>query len=215
MEPVLSAEQIYNQQTKQLGELNEAARNSTILVNEKSELYRENLISINDRIILISVGSASLFLTFIGVLFGANRNTTSLQYWYVVAAIIGFVLSASLLLVSRWLGSLFIYSTVHLFHLADLKSKHEFYLKILSSENVPMINSETFEQYAPGQLGKRIRFYKRQVAFINKQIKTGTKKKERHDKWSKLLMLSGYIILSLAYASSLVFFINVLTVMSS
>lgn len=55
--------------------------------NTYSELYRNTVKSIEDKIILLSAGSISLLLTFIGILFNSTRDVTNLNYYFVITAI--------------------------------------------------------------------------------------------------------------------------------
>lgn len=212
--PVLTPQQIQDDQVAKLKSLGENVHASMVRGNDTSTEYRKTLTAINDKIILISIGSVSLLVTFIGILFSSDKSISDLEYQYIVIALITFLISVGLLLVSRWSASVYSYHTVHKYYLQDLKKRDSLELRILQTPGTN-VNSETYEIYTSDEIAERIKLYKNKLSEINKGITKNKKNEKFHDKLSKRLMIAGYVALGAAYIFTIIFFIGVIGVLNT
>lgn len=212
--PLLTPQQIQDDRMAKLQKLNSDLHTSAIRGNETSAEYRKNLTAINDKLILIALGTDSLLITFIGILFNSEKDTSKLEFKFLVLGIIGFLLTVIALLLARWTNSMYTYNTVYKYYLQDMKARDKLELLIMETPGLN-INSETYEIYNPEDLAERIKQFKTKLKRIDKQIKKNKSHETRYNKFSKLLMLLGYALMCASYLSTLYFLIGVIEKLNS
>lgn len=211
--PAMTPAEIQNHLFQSLDSQEKHLTNSTELLNKTSTDYRTNLIAINDKLILVAVGSASLFITFLGVIFNSNKDTAALDYKFFVFSIAGLLLTCLSLLISRWASSLHIFNTVHKYYLLAMESKTKTQVKII--EKSPSgIDQDTYEFFSGGDLDKEVKEGKLLLGKIGKQIKLDEVKELLYDRLSVVMMLLGYIALATAYVFALLFFSGIISIMN-
>lgn len=194
-----------------LNHLKDTERGSAIRANEISTEYTNNLNTINGRVVVIAVGSASLLFTFIGVLFGSSRSTAGLEYKYVVLGIIAFLLSSGLLLANGWFASIFRFKMASKHNLMDRIATRKQEIYIAETNGIGTVRGERLDSEESG-------------AYLEK-LKTGLEKMEKilgevkkSEKFNQLLyrvsLLSGYLVLIAAYILTLIFFIGIINIVN-
>lgn len=212
--PLLTPQQIQDDRMAKLQKLNSNLHASTIRGDETSAEYRKNLTAINDKLILIALGTDSLLITFIGILFNSEKDMSTLNFKFLVLGIIGFLLTVIALLLARWTNSMYTYNTVHKYYLQDMKAKDKLELLMMETPGLN-INSETYEIYNPGDLAERIKQFKTKLKRIDMQIKENKRNETTYNKLSKILMLLGYVLMGVSYSSTLYFFVGVIEKLNS
>jgi hypothetical protein len=179
-----------------------------------SELYRETVKSIDEKIILLSAGSISLLLTFIGILFNSKRDVTHLHYFFVVAAITAWLLSIILLLLSRWYEATYLSHSVHGHYLGALERKTKAEIEMYKSyPNI--VSADTLENFTPQELVKILKDGEDHYKLIKDTAKKSEKKESFYDKLSKISRLSGHLLFIIGYILAIVFFLGVLNLMKN
>lgn len=115
-------------------------------LNDEWGRYSAIVIGINDKIIFIAIGSASLFLTFIGALFNSTKNTSSLEFKYVAISVCAFLTSAVFLLYARWLTTSRAVGELHHDYLYHQKKSYETKFQALSVDS-PIDQKEHMAKY--------------------------------------------------------------------
>lgn len=210
---VLTSMQIQEQLFKTLESQSTHLRNNTELLNQTSADYRSNLIAINDKIIVVSIGSASLFITFLGVIFNSDKDISSLQYKHFVISIVAFISSCILLLVSRWLNSMYIFSTVHKYYLQAAKAEAKTKIKIINNSPTG-INRDTFEPFSDSEINEEVDDGAEFVSEVDTQISKDEKREQVYDALSSISMWISYGLLVVAYVAALFFFSGILSIMN-
>lgn len=160
--------------------------------------YSAVVIGINDKIIFIAIGSASLFLTFIGVLFNSTKNTSSLEFKYIVISICAFLAAAGFLLWARWLTTSRALGEVHHGYLYERKKAYEAEFQNHAS-NAPYHQKERIAKY---------------IIESNSAINYRMKRNALKRTLSKMATAGGYINIFLAYIFALYFFNEVIILMN-
>ena len=188
------------------------AREATKNLNNMSDLYRSTTMSIDEKVILLSAGSISLLLTFIGILFNSQRKVSQLHYIFVILAVTSWLLSIVLLLISRWNQALYLSSTVHKHYLTALEEKTkaelEFY-KVYPN----IVHPDTLERFTEQELLKVIKDGDSQYKMIEDESKKTKRKEALHYKLNRYFNLSGHIFFIVGYILAAVFFLGVLNLM--
>jgi hypothetical protein len=180
--------------------------------NTYSEVYRNTVRTIDDKIILLSAGSISLLLTFIGILFNSTRDVSQLHYYFVVAAITSWLISIILLLLSRWNEVLYLTHSVHINYLSALERKTKAEIKFYKA--YPNIVSEdTLERFTDQELNKIVKDGEDYYNLIKDNAKKTTKKESMHDKLNKIFRLSGHLLFVVGFMLATLFFFGVLNLM--
>ncbi len=188
--------------TLQQNEYESAAR-----ANELSTEYTKNLNAINGRVVVIAVGSASLLFTFIGVLFGSQRETSALEYKYVVLAVIGFLLSSGLLLASGWFASLFRFNMAMGHNLRNKIATRREEIQITETGQVAHSNGAMLE---PKDIELRLKTLKAGMENMHAASKKCQMAKTIYQTLYRISLLSGYLVLIAAYSFTLVFFLGII-----
>ncbi len=180
--------------------------------NTFSELYRSTLKSIDDKIILLSAGSISLLLTFIGILFNSSRDVTHLHYYFVVAAVSSWLVSIILLLLSRWHEVTYLSHTVHGHYLIALKKKTKAEIELY--KNYPnIVSSDTLENFTSQELVKITKDGELHYKLIKDSAEKTKKKESLYDRLNKIFRLGGYFLFIAGYIQAIIFFLGVLSLM--
>lgn len=188
-------------------------KQSTIKLNEVSGNYRSTLSLIDEKLIYLSAGSISLFLTFLGILFNSSRNTSNLHYEFFFLSIFTFLVTIILLLVAKWLWSLYIFSIAHGHYLMNLKAKHETEVQMYRSGST-FIDNQSYGQMSNEDIEKAAKKTEAHIKKIEKQIKEDKAKEEKQTKQAKTLAILAYVSMVLGYVFATVFFIGLVDVMS-
>jgi hypothetical protein len=186
---------------------------SVIKLNEVSGDYRSTLSLIDEKLIYLSAGSISLFLTFLGILFNSSRNTASLHYIFVFISIFAFLATIVLLLFARWFWSLFLFSIAHGHYLQNLKAKHETEVQMYRSGSTFISNTD-YSQMSNEDTEKTAKKTEAHIKKIEKQIGDDKKKEEKYQKRAKILALLAYGTMVFAYVLASLFFIGLVEIMS-
>jgi len=182
--------------------------------NTFSELYRSTVKSIDEKVILLSAGSISLLLTFIGILFNSTRDVTHLHYYSVVAAISSWLLSIILLLLSRWYEATYLSHGVHGHYLSALERKTKAEIELYKSyPNI--VSADTLENFTDQELVKIVKDGERQYKLIKDTAKKTKKKESLYDKLNKIFRLSGHLLFVIGYILAIIFFLGVLNLMKN
>ncbi len=180
--------------------------------NTFSELYRNTVKTIDDKIIPLSAGSISLLLTFIGILFNSTRDVSHLHYYFVVAAITSWLVSIILLLLSRWNEATYLSHSVHGHYLNALERKTKAEIEFYKAyPNI--VSADTLERFTNQELSKIVKDGENQYKLIKDTAKKTTKKESLHDKLNKIFRLSGHLLFVVGYILATIFFIGVLGLM--
>lgn len=180
--------------------------------NTFSELYRDTVKSIDDKIILLSAGSISLLLTFVGILFSSARDVTHLDYCFVIAAITSWLVSIILLLLSRWGEAIYLSHSIHGHYLSALERKTKAEIEFYKAyPNV--VSADTFERFTDQELNKIVKDGENHFKLIKDSAKENNKKESHYDKLSKIFRLSGHASFVVGYMLATLFFLGVLDLM--
>jgi hypothetical protein len=215
MKNIMSNSQIQNERLNDLSKKNKTVSESARRGNEQSGEYRNQIISITDKIIFLSFGSASLLLTFIGVMFSSDRETEALEFKYALIALCGFVLTPLLLLISRWANSSYLYFTVLKYYQNDLLEKYQLEQTIYEKQEGPIVNSETYEVVSEDAGKQYINDIKDHTADVKNEAKVSEKKEAFFNLFAKIFLWSGYITLFVSYCATIKFFLGVIAIMNS
>lgn len=186
--------------------------NTTKELNNKSAEYRLSVSQVNDKIILLSGGSVSLLLTFTGVLFGSNKDTSDLNYKFLVLSLVAFTTTMTLLLISKWCRSIYVFKMVAGHYLENKKEMRETELKIAS------LSSSLYGQDNKLMSKAAISKFKTE---LKKDIKRHTEKIEKnnqqvnyYDKSALVNNVLGLVMIVVAYTAAIIFFLSVIKVMN-
>lgn len=191
----------------------ENLRLSIIKLNEVSGNYRNTLSLIDEKIIYLAAGSISLFLTFIGILFNSPKDASTLRFEFVFLSIFSFVITIVILLIARWLWSLYIFSISHGHYLQNLKSKHETEVSLFRSGS-SFINHNDYSQMDSAEMEAMAKKIETRIKKIDKQIANDAKKEKSQSRIAKALSLSAYGVLLLAYIFATIFFFDLVKIIS-
>lgn len=195
-----------------LKEAQTRAYESSLRGNEVSTEYVKTMNTINSRVVLMALGSASLLITFLGILFNVNRDVSHLDYTFVVISVVCFIVCSALLLFYNWLVVMFRFGGAASFHRKD---------------RVAVIDQETTIAKENGLFDKtREPLAKNEVAAYLKELSTSKAKLEKqivHDeKWTKMYYVLSVSFLPVAYCFiiagylfSLLFFLGVIELLSA
>ncbi len=180
--------------------------------NTFSELYRSTVKSIDEKIILLSAGSISLLLTFVGILFNSTRDVTHLHYYFVVVAITSWLISIILLLLSRWYEATYLSHSVHVHYLGALERKTKAEIELY--KNYPnIVSADTLENFTDQELVKIVKDGERQYKLTQDATKRTKKKESLYDRLSKAARLVGLLLFVVGYILASIFFLGVLNLM--
>ncbi len=179
-----------------------------------SELYRETVKSIDEKIILLSAGSISLLLTFMGILFNSSRDVTHLHYYFVVAAITSWLLSIILLLLSRWYEATYLSLSVHGHYLGALGRKTKAEIEMYKSYP-NLVSAVTLENFTDQELVKIVKDGEENYELIQDTSKKTEKKESIYDKLNKIFRISGHVLFIVGYILATVFFLSVFSLMKN
>lgn len=206
----LVAQNIANTVDTASKQVQEEMRNHNIF----SELYRETLKSIDEKIILLAAGSISLLLTFMGILFNSSRNVTHLRYYFVVAAITSWLLSIILLLLSKWYEATYLSLSVHGHYLGALGRKTKAEIEMYKSYP-NLVSADTLENFTDQELVKIVKNGEENYELIQNTSKRTAKRESFYDKLNKISRLSGHLLFVIGYILAIVFFLGVMNLMKS
>lgn len=209
----LASAEIQNQRLKQLENVSRRVRDSAERGDKQSTEYRSTLVAVNDKIILLSFGTASLLLTFLGVLFNSNRDTSKLSYYALFLSLACFLLSPALLMLGRWMTSVYLHYTVLGYYQQNLREQYRLQKLIYSNQAGPILNSETFELESEDSNKNAIYSIAEEIDKVGNAISESGRKEERYRKSSELAMISGYAVLIVAYIFAGTFMAGVAAIM--
>ncbi len=192
----------------------ENLKQSTIKLNEVSGNYRSTLSLIDEKLIYLSAGSISLFLTFLGILFNSQKDTSSLHYEFFFLSVFSFLAAIVLLLVARWVWSLYLFSISHGHYLQNLKAKHETEVLMYRSGST-FINNQDYSQMSKEDIEKAAKKTEAHIKKIETQIKEDKTKEDKYMKQAKTLAILAYIAMVLGYIFATIFFIGLVSVMGN
>lgn len=204
----LAAQNIANTVDAASKQVQEEMKNHNIF----SELYRETVKSIDEKIILLSAGSISLLLTFMGILFNSSRDVTHLRYYFVVAAITSWVLSIILLLLSRWYEVTYLSLSVHGHYLSALGRKTKAEIEMYKSYP-NLVSADTLENFTDQELVKIVKDGEENYKLIQDTSKKTKKRESFYDKLNKISRISGHVLFIVGYILATVFFLGVFSLM--
>lgn len=180
--------------------------------NTFSELYRNTVKSIDDKIILLSAGSISLLLTFVGILFNSSRDVTHLRYYFVVAAITTWLISIILLLLSRWYEATYLSHSVHGHYLSAMERKTK--AEIAFYKAYPnIVSADTLERFTDQELSKIVKDGENHYKLIKDTAEKTSKQESLYDKLNNIFRLCGHLLFVVGYILAIVFFLGVLSLM--
>ncbi|CAN5368070.1 hypothetical protein BH09PAT4_BH09PAT4_05480 [soil metagenome] len=179
-----------------------------------SELYRETVKSIDEKIILLGAGSISLLLTFMGILFNSSRDVTHLRYYFVIAAITSWLFSIILLLLSRWYEATYLSLSVHGHYLGALGRKTKAEIKMYKSYP-NLVSADTLENFTAQELVKIVKDGEENYKLIQDTSKKTEKRESFYDKLNKISRISGHALFIVGYILATVFFLGVFSLMKS
>lgn len=177
-----------------------------------SDLYRKTVRSIDDKIILLSAGSISLLLTFIGILFNSTRDVTHLSYEFVIAAITSWIMSIILLLLSRWNEASYLSYSVHGHYLSALERKTKAEIEFYKAyPNI--VSADTLERFTNEELKSIVKDGENQYKLIKNTAKKTSKKESFFDKLGTIFRLCGHLLFIAGYILATIFFLGVIDLM--
>jgi hypothetical protein len=198
---------------KNVEDRSNSAREATLRLNEMSDQYRSTMLSINDKVILLSAGSISLLLTFLGILFNAKQDVSGLKYWFALPAACTWVLSIIFLLISRWNQSLYLFSLVHGHYLTALMNKTQSEIDLY--EVYPnLVKPKSLERYSKEEITKIVKKGKNQFKMIEEQSKKTKDKETFHNKLNKLFTFFGHLTFVAGYVFAILFFLGVISLLT-
>lgn len=195
---------------EQLNQSREYLKESAEKANKASADYRRTLNSINDRITLLSAGSLSLLLTFLGVLVSRSDSLPSLSYKYIVIASFLFLITIVILLTAKWLQALYVFKINHYYYLKDRKIENDTNLRIAQTSPSSIADKNTGQRMKPTILANVLKDMKRVSTEIETTIAKDKKLSKIYLTTSKRLPLFAFISFTLAYASTIYFFLGVI-----
>lgn len=197
--------------SEQLNQSREYLKESAEKANKASSDYRKTLNSINDRITILAAGSLSLLLTFLGVLVSRSDSLPSLSYKYIVIASFLFLITIVILLAAKWLQALYMFKINHYYYLKDRKIENDTNLRIAETSPNSIADKNTGQRMQPKALAKIVKQMNRVSADIDKTITQDKKLSKFYLSASKKLPLFAFISFGLAYASTIYFFLGVIS----
>lgn len=196
-----------------LTKLSKDARQATVELNQSSAAYRETLSAVNDKLILISLGSVSLLLTFVGVLFSSSRNVAPLNFIYLTVAVILLICSSIALLVSRYYMTKFVFTIRFKFYIQADRDRLKSELKLAQLQDRGITTDHKL------MTQKEINKFREDLAgSIELREAEATKSKNKedfYDKLQKTINILGYLLLFAGYILVLIFFIGVFRILKT
>ena len=201
-----------NNDGSRLRSLKATTRASAEVGNKLSEDYTKTVSSINGRVVVIAIGSASLLFTFIGILYGSSRDVASLEYKYVILAIAAFLLSSSLLLISGWFTSVYRHSMASKYYQGNLidETKEE-----MRQGKANGVIDEDGKFLGPSEVKKYMADFEALIAKLKIAKKQSKKDEVRNHLLYRVSLLLGYVVLLLGYIFTLLFFIGVINIINN
>lgn len=182
--------------------------------NTFSELYRATVKSIDEKVILLSAGSISLSLTFVGILFNSTRDVSRLDYTFLILSITVWLISIVTLLLSRWIEATYLATSVHGHYLNALERKTKAEIEFYKAyPNI--ISSDTLQRFTDQELDRVIKDGEDHYKLVNDSVKKYSEKESLYEKLHKGFRLSGHILFVAGYCLAFMFFLGVIRVMSS
>lgn len=191
----------------------ENLKSSAVKFNEISSDYRNTLSLIDEKLIFLSAGSISLLLTFLGILFNSTRNSASLHYVFVFISIFAFLATIILLLLARYLWSLFIISIAHGHYLKNMKAKYETEVKMMRSGG-QIISDTDYSQMSQDDIEKSAKKIEKHIKDIENQIKKSGKREKIYSKRAKTSAILAYGTMISAYIFATLFFGGVVDILN-
>lgn len=193
--------------------LQDNAQTSASRANEISTEYTKNTNTVIDRLIFISLGTASLLFTFMGVLFSSSRDVKGLEFKYIFLAMIGYLVAAVLYLLAKWLPGFFRYAQAHSYYLQDLIEIENEKLKLLKSKS--LVNSKTGRVFTT-QEGKDFAVkLENNINTYQAQVDTNKHKERVSHFLYRYAFMGGIFMMLLSYISVMYFLVGMINIINN
>jgi len=187
------------------------ARESAERGNDVSSEYAKNMNAINSKIVLLALGTASLLMTFLGILFASDNDVSRLEYKYILLALCAFLATSALLLLYSWFVSMFRFLAAAGYHYADRAAVAGEEITIATENGITDEDGSLLtDQARADHIAEQVSAHDQ----IQRQSVNSLKWSERHNQFSIVALLLAYALLITAYVFTALFFVGVVDILN-
>ena len=170
--------------------LDERHKESADLHDRWLEIHLQTTIKTNTSLVYISAGSISLLLTFVGIIYSGDRSVENVDFGLIFWAVVAMLLAMTCLLLSNYLQSLVVYRR----HLYNFQLWGDMNMMVLKAQGVA-VDKMLKKKHDPEEEIDKTEKAKAKLPLFNKA--------------HECLQFAGYAFIIVAYALSLVFFLDI------